>query len=465
MVTLDPSKTEVTPVSTFAPWQKILLLFVASRLIVVLGFLLSTNTAIVRFCIWVHQLFFNAPNPAGRIYALHPFFYSSGWPTLSDIGNAWDGFWYLKIATEGYSYDGTTLHQTVVHYPFFAWMTQTLALLPMALGMPQTEAIILTGIILNNGLFFLSLVLLYKIISKYAPTTLAWSVITLLALYPGSMFCSLYLTEAPFLAFSLAAFYAMECNRYWLAALLTWPASLTRYNGAILGVPLLQKIGLQNVLRPQGFLPLLVVALGAAIYPLYQWWAFGDPLIYFKLQSLYRGQLPLIKILVLLLPLLALMLFHWMRPQGFKITWLPDTFIRKVKVICLVWFCGFFFLGSFLHFLGLQHLLGNLQAMHPMYETPGAPASLFAVLLFVFYQHRLPREYQVYTLLNLLAILMANNFLSNHRYLVMLFPIFWCLGIALAHYPKLQKAFYGTFACLLFVLTVLYFGTGWFLLF
>jgi len=418
------------------PWPKITLLFVVSRVLIGIGIILSSNKFAVEMAMKLFRWVFFAPDPEGRIAAYHPLFLHSHAQSLQDISRYWDGFWYLRLAQHGYTFNGAITHQTVAHYPFFSLVCSWA-------GHANTSAILWTGIILNNLCFLASLGLLFWIVKKYAGETIALSAAILLALYPGSLYFSLFLTESFYLFFCLAFFYLLEQKRYWLAALISWPASLTRYSGLFLSV---------NFLNKKNW-PLFLLAVAAvAIYPLYLGATFHEPLLYVKLQTIYRGAGSFIKLGLFFTVCMICVGISWVWPRlKAKVIW---TLLILIPLVI-------YLIMSFLAVSGKS----APPSVIPVHEMPGFVASLFAVIVFGLLQHKLPINYKIFAALHVAAILYAQTFICNQRYVAVIFPLFWMLACGLVEHGKLKWLCYGLSSLALVGLTILFVSMGWLFVF
>lgn len=426
---------------TTVPWPQLIGIFLLSRLLVLIGLGLSYCKTAVMIAVGIFRWVFFMPDPGGKIACWHRLFLHSHVPSLEDIASYWDGFWYLRLAQDGYTFNGSVNHQTVAHYPFFSLICYLFSRPIALLGISNTSAILWTGIFLNNLLFLGSLVLLFLIVRRYHGELIALSAALLLALFPGSVYYSLFLTESFFLFFCLAFFYLLEEKRYWLAALVSWPAMLTRYNGLFLFVIMGYSLKKKNLLI-LGFM-----ALGIALYPIYLGIVFHEPLLYVKLQAVYRGARSLG---VPIVGLLTVLLFG------------VCTFLRRLKlhkpVMLLFLVLTAVYLG-----MSLWALLGKttLHSAISLTEVTGMSASAFAVIVFALYRHKLPTQYQIFTALHLMAIFYAGTFASDHRYVAVIFPLFWMLALALGDHPILRKTCAAIFGVGLVVLTILYAAMAW----
>jgi hypothetical protein len=225
------------------------------------------------------------------------------------------------------------------------------------------------------------------------------------------------------------------------------------------------KIGWRNIFKKPycWFISLLV--LGGLLYPLYLGWGLSDPLLYLKMHSHYRGQLPVLK----LAGLLALLAAAWLFASN------DDRWSFKKHPLVLQaskiagWIVGAavigFYLCSLLNLLEVEGFWTELQHVLPVHLGPVVMATAFGLVLFGLYQHKLEPAYKTYTIFNLFPLLFAGTFFSNHRYLTLIFPLFWGLATGLEKYPRIAGALIALFVILLFGLSTLYASVGWLMIF
>lgn len=440
-------------------------MFAVTRLLILAGIILSGQPDAVRGVETLYRFLFNAPDPAGSLAAFHPLFLHTHAHSFNDLAKYWDGFWYYKMATQGYVFDGTVVHQTIAHYPFFTLLILAVSVFPIVFGFPPDSALLWSGVLLNNVLFYLSLCMVHHLMSKLGHPKAAFPAVMLLALYPGSFYCSMFLTESAYLALSLAFFCALEHNRYWLAAFLSWPVILTRYNGAILPLPFLEKLGFRNLFRRKTLLLLSFITLGVALYPLYLYVRFGDPLLYVKMQTLYRGEASMLKLGICLILFGAAFALPYVR-RALQAR-LPGYYrlLRTMAVTVLLSGMFLFYTNSARALSGYHPVANQFQHIIPGYEITGFAGTMFAVIVFGLFCTRLPLRYGMFTGLHLFPILYGSTFICNQRYVVMIFPIFWLLALGLQNRPVLRTAFYGVFGVLLLMLSVLYVSMEWLFMF
>ena len=117
----------------------------------------------------------------------------SGWELFSH----WDGEWYTKIATLGYSYANDGQQHSVAFYPLFPLLIRGL----MALGMRVEVA----GVLINSLAFLGALLLVYFWVEERYDTGSAKWTTAVLAWCPFSIFCTVIYTEGLFLLLTAAA--------------------------------------------------------------------------------------------------------------------------------------------------------------------------------------------------------------------------------------------------------------------
>jgi len=141
----------------------------------------------------------------------------SGWELFSH----WDGGWYTKIATLGYSYANDGQQHPVAFYPLFPLLIRGL----MALGMRVEVA----GVLINSLAFLGALLLVYFWVEERYDTGSAKWTTAVLAWCPFSLFCTVMYTEGVFLFLTASALRAFERGEYIWAAF--WGALTTATRG------------------------------------------------------------------------------------------------------------------------------------------------------------------------------------------------------------------------------------------
>ncbi|MEO8287304.1 MAG: mannosyltransferase family protein [Chloroflexota bacterium] len=151
-------------------------------------------------------------------------------PLVNSIGGVWtrwDGQWYLKIASEGYSSaDGSS-----AFFPLYPWLITVF-------GWLAGERFIWAGILLSSFFFLGALVLLHRLVRLDFHHEDAGRTVFYLAAFPMAFFFWAVYSESLFLFLSVAALLAMRTQRWWWAAVLISLAIWTRTTGLLLLLPL-----------------------------------------------------------------------------------------------------------------------------------------------------------------------------------------------------------------------------------
>lgn len=142
----------------------------------------------------------------------------------------WDSGWFFAIAHNGYLNLGE--QKDTAFFPFY----------PIVIGiLGRWLDIHLSGIIISNISFMISLLLLYQIVLKDHGHEVADRTVTLLAFNPFSIFFSAVYSESLFIMCVLLSFYWGERRNWILAAISAAAAGATRVVGflTIVGLALL----------------------------------------------------------------------------------------------------------------------------------------------------------------------------------------------------------------------------------
>lgn len=228
--------------------------------------------------------------------------------------NPWttyDSLWFVMIGQGGYQDTYST-----VFFPLY----------PLLLRLVGTNEVAMAawGVLLSNTLFFLALVLLYRLALRAGDATLASLTVWLLAFCPTTVFFSAVYTESLFLFLIVLAFdYAQRRGWGW-AGFFGGLAALTRNSGVVIGLALalayLETIRYDwRGLRWRPLLSLSLPVLAFVGVQLFLASSFGSPLMSLNNQTSFHRAwswpwLPLLQDIALLLKL------HGVNPEsGFTI--------------------------------------------------------------------------------------------------------------------------------------------------
>ena len=190
----------------------------------------------------------------------------------------WDAVWYRSIAVNGYRYDPAVRENNVGFYPLYAVLAAGAS---RALHTPLLP----TGIALSLLFLGAALLLVADLFAEWGGPAAALFGVAALLLYPTAFFFAAFYTESLFLLLVAAALWGARRGHWGLAAAAGFAASLTRFNGFLLAPALAaHALRLPRAGGPASrTAPLAAAAAtlaGAAVYPLYLWRRWGDPLLY-----------------------------------------------------------------------------------------------------------------------------------------------------------------------------------------
>jgi len=211
---------------------------------------------------------------------------------LSAFAN-WDGEWYQKILTEGYTYDPDR-HSSVAFFPAYPLLGR---LLVSATGMrPDLALLVVTHVCLAAA--FVVLAAYARQRSKGASGQFPAYVLLAFGLLPTTCFWRLAYSESLFLLCAIVTLYGME--RRWplpLLACIIGLATATRPVAVALLLPMLLHVWQRSPTWKEGLVRFLALAplccLGIAAYMAYQAARFDDPLAFARTQDHWRLRPPL----------------------------------------------------------------------------------------------------------------------------------------------------------------------------
>ena len=135
---------------------------------------------------------------------------------------------YIDVAQHGYVTQGENMIN-LVFYPLYPLLMRWLGWLTFSLP--------LAGVIISHIGYSVASILLYELILLDGERRNAWDGVTLLALYPFSLFALGVFTEGIFLALSIGCLYALRKRNFPAAGIIGFLAALTRTQGMLLFFP------------------------------------------------------------------------------------------------------------------------------------------------------------------------------------------------------------------------------------
>ncbi len=195
------------------------------------GRLACGTRAIVAAIVLSRVVVLMAAYVAEQIVKVNPLLTSGdGGPIIRSL-TAWDGWWYLGIARDGYHaapiVDG---YHDYAFLPLWPMLIRVLSVPWPSLAGP-------IAVILANALFVTGLFMLVRLGERVVGPERAVAGAIVLAIFPFSAVFSMAYAESLFLCLSTGAFLAAEHDRRALAGILVALAALTRLQGAVLALP------------------------------------------------------------------------------------------------------------------------------------------------------------------------------------------------------------------------------------
>jgi hypothetical protein len=188
---------------------------------------------------WFSQYFLPDPKYPAQEALKRGWHFSSH--RLLDIWGRWDSGWYSSIVSDGYTLRGDidTVQSNIAFFPLYPYIVKFLfQILPDQLH--TLETILLLGVIVSNIFFLGALIVFYKlVISIVKHQRIAKRAVLYLLLFPTSFFFSCFYTEATYLFFSIATFYAAAKQRWAIASILGYFVALSRPLGVLILIPLI----------------------------------------------------------------------------------------------------------------------------------------------------------------------------------------------------------------------------------
>ena len=230
----------------------------------------------------VHQIIVFATDYFGQKFLAGRKIYLEPLVTIIEGLSHWDGRWFIRVATEGYT------EKSAAFFPLYPSLIKLLQNLSID---PQIGALLI-----SNIAFFLVLVVFYRLLSRDYDHEIAVRSLWYLGLFPTAFYFSALYTESLYLLFVLLTLYLGRSRRWFLAALCGLLAGLTRNLGLFLVVPLLyeywkqENLSLKNLsfekIRSAFWFALIPAGLVGFMY--YFWFVLGNPLAFAAAQKFWK---------------------------------------------------------------------------------------------------------------------------------------------------------------------------------
>src|SRR6266702_3804669 len=328
--------------------------------------------------------------------------------------NHWDAANYVRIAQFGY--------QTPYDVAFFPLFPLLIAGIAHLLG---DWSYLLVGTLISNGALLGALFVLYQLAVDAGGDLVGRRTLLYLCIFPTAFFFFAPYNEPLFLLLSPSIFLALRRQRWWLAGLFGFLASLTRSPGILLVVPFIAELWLSRdsitasrqkmLLR---VLPVLLIPLGTLLYAIYCWHISGNPLDFVAVQS------------------------HC----GRHTTWPWQGIWQSLTEI--FWYQPF----------------GSFNEVHNLLDLS---ATLAFIALAIVGKNKLRASYSFWMGLALLYMILSpatvalDPLESNHRFVLEMFPAFITLSMLGIKHPRLHQAIMLAFPTLLATLSILFIMNRW----
>lgn len=350
----------------------------------------------------------------------------------------WDGGHYRGIAENGYRPEQT------VFFPFYPLLIKTLMILNIN-SIPGS-------LIVSNLCLLFSCYLIYKLARLDYDQKKSLNIIFILLIFPTSFYLQAAYSEALFLSLSLSAFYFARTKRWFLAFLFASLTSITRLSGLLVLTALASEYFLKEditfklsylkktYLRKIFILLLLATILlnyflgnllNLNIFPESLLLTFNQLIYYLTLIflilvilefiTLHINKQKLFNLKTLLLPLTLIPLTLYIYYQKIKFN-NPFGFITNEELwerqLSAPWNPVITYFDNFLKF-------GFEISGFSGYTSIEIIAFLIATIALIFSLKLLRFSYTLYFLLMYLLPLFSNTLIGYHRYLLVIFPMFF----------------------------------------
>ncbi|MEM7028482.1 MAG: glycosyltransferase family 39 protein [Chloroflexota bacterium] len=306
-----------------------------------------------------------------------------------------DPVWYRDIALNGYEQRPFSLERKA-NWPFyplwpFVWRMASLFITNMNLA----------GIAASTLFFILNVIFLYKLLRLDFDQSIAELAAILLIIFPASYLLSRPVPESLFLFLTITSIYGARKNRWVLAGILAGLATFTRLPGILLAFPLLflyYRYYQETKQLDKRILSLLFIPLSLFLFMFHLYWVTGEFFANFKMHAMWDQRLSY--------PAAALVEFlsepRLIDYYGWSLT--PINFVFTFLAIALT--------------------------------------------LVMVMDSRVPREYVIYTILNMGIIISRDTLEAGLRFLIPIFPLFLILSLLIYKRQYLYQLIFFSFTAL-----------------
>ncbi len=199
--------------------------------------------------------------------------------TLWVVWQRWDTGNFLHIVNFGYSNWGLT-----AFFPLYPLLIRG--------AMVVVPSPLIAALLISNLAAVVALVVLYQLVREDFDQERAQRVVLYLMFFPTAFFLLAAYNESLFLCLTLLSFYQMRRGQWLLAGLFGFFAALTRSAGLLLLLPFAYEYLRQRAFQWKkirfSVLSLALIPAGLALFSLYCYWLFHDPLAFSHAQALWQ---------------------------------------------------------------------------------------------------------------------------------------------------------------------------------
>lgn len=389
--------------------KKLLIGFIVWRIFLILPIILGYTLVPIRkgYEYTLTTYFLPSTNPIGH-------FLLSPWANF-------DGVYYLFIAAKGYTVNAG-------FFPLFPLIIRIATSLSGTL-LPFHPIQFATALLLVHAFSLGALILMYALVRLDRGEEFAWRCVWLFLLFPTSFYLISVYSEGLFILLVLASFYAARKKKWILVSLFGMLATATRIVGIALFPALfyeyIQHLGGWNTfltsLRANivktliRLLPILLVPMGLVGYLWYSIFRWGNAFAFLAAQGNFQNNRSVTSIVLI-----------------------PQTLFRYGKILSTIpisqyeWWVALLELGSFFFAAGL---------------------------LVVGWKKGIRLSYLMYALIALLIPASSGTFSGLPRYVLVLFPVFFCLALVAS---KAVRTWYMIVGAIILGILLMLFSRGYF---
>ena len=333
---------------------------------------------------------------------------------LVNLFSRWDTGYYAQIAISGYPSGSNPLAMHWAWFPLFPIIMGAVGRLFFGI-LPAVEAVMLAGFLINNILFFVCLILFYKLTEMiFGNKKLALLSSVFFSFWPGSLFYSSVYSESLFMTLALGAFYFLEKGKEVKSTLLGFFAGLTRSTGLVLVVPYLYNFFKKR--SNSSFYQVLFVSLPYLLFNFYG--------------NIYTGVFPVQAVVFRQ---------YWGNPSFFIVQMFEIEYYYAI--LFFIEFC--LILVPFIYLFLSKELL-------------------VSVFSFGLKGDRKEAKYFGFSLVQLIFLLFFGIIANVHRYAIPILPLYWVFARLWIKKPKLGLISLALMISLLIIGTILFSTWRWY---